>query len=622
LVLLSAALLLVGCSSVPISGPVEYHKLDENSYVNDVQVAPLGPSPGASPQLIVEGFLHAMSVYQPSYEVAREYLTDTANAAWNPDAGVTIYADGYPATVTEDSAVLSAPTVGTLDSGGVYHASSGATIRQDFQLIQNAEGEWRIAQPPDGLLISKSLFIDGYTYFDRHYLSKDGRIMVPDPVWVAAGTERLLRALQLQAHAPSTWVAPLVQYTGRIEVASVTTTGDLVSVELSGWSTELSLDGRRQVMAQLALTCAQFGAYTQLEVSLAGSATPWTVPGLESPTPFREFSEWQPVSNRLTPVVFGVSSADEALVRVRQEGQLSAESAAFAQARAVAVSPERDAAAGVFEGAQLRAGKIADPELEVIREGEGLLRPAYSSLGELWTADASGVAGLMVLDTEADSEPEPEPTAEDSPEPTPDGSSQPTPTPTPTATSTTREPDSEPGDEVEGNPDLEGETPPEEITVSSGVPVTARGAPEGKLIAFSLSPEADRMAVAVETEEGPQVGILRITRGEEVILDGWQPVPLVGMDVNLLLDVSWSQATELFVLVVDHEDSVSVLRVSQDSAQVSDIGPSNPLNLVELASAPGYQLVARDDEGSLYRYDTDFNWTHWVSGIDAVAYSG
>ena len=57
--------LLAGCVTVPTSGPVEHHAPAEQQANPGVDIAPVPPAQGASPGLIVEGFLHAMATYQP-----------------------------------------------------------------------------------------------------------------------------------------------------------------------------------------------------------------------------------------------------------------------------------------------------------------------------------------------------------------------------------------------------------------------------------------------------------------------------------------------------------------------------------------------------------------------------
>ena len=93
---LVAVALLAGCATVPTSGPVDRHTPQATGVNSGVRIDPLPPADGASPLLVVEGFLHAMSVYQPDYAVARQYLTPSASAAWHPESGVQVYADGVP----------------------------------------------------------------------------------------------------------------------------------------------------------------------------------------------------------------------------------------------------------------------------------------------------------------------------------------------------------------------------------------------------------------------------------------------------------------------------------------------------------------------------------------------
>jgi len=51
----------------------------------NVAVLPTGPRSGDDPVAIVEGFLSSMASYEPGYPTAREYLTPTAAAGWEPE---------------------------------------------------------------------------------------------------------------------------------------------------------------------------------------------------------------------------------------------------------------------------------------------------------------------------------------------------------------------------------------------------------------------------------------------------------------------------------------------------------------------------------------------------------
>jgi hypothetical protein len=539
---LALALLLAGCTSVPTSGPVEHHQFDAGTYSGGVRVAALPPMEGATQALIVEGFLHAMSVYEPDYATARMYLTEAASRSWDPGVGAQVYGQ----VVSEDVSVLVAEGTGRLDANGTYHADT-SQIRQDFQLVQDDADQWRISNPPEGLLISQYLFTSGHVAVNLHYQSASSDVMVPDPVWIPDGDDSMLRALRRQFAEPSEWVAALVDFIPGVEVLSATAAADLVTIELGGTAIGMGDTERSVVAAQLALTCAQFGSYTRIAVTANGS--PWLLAGYpDAVVPISLFAGQAPISRATNPELYAVSAGD--LVRVGAEDKLFP--VGKSDALALAVSADRSRVATVSAD-----GATVAVDADVVRTGAGLLRPAYSRFGELWTVEASGLASLQVT---ADSGP-----------------------------------------------------------LQVGLPDDL---PQGAVQAFSIAPDASRVAVAIQTEQGPAVGLLRVGRGAgEITLDGWLPVGL-SLQVVRVLDVGWSQTTELVLLVAGQNDATWVLRSTQDSARISDIGPSNSSGLVELAAAPGYQTVVRTAGGTVYHYDSGSSWTLWLTGLSAVGYAG
>ena len=75
--------LLAGCVSVPTSGRVERILGQQQSCQNCVAVAVAPPAAGDDPQQVVDGFLRANANYQPTYRVAREYLTRESAQSWS-----------------------------------------------------------------------------------------------------------------------------------------------------------------------------------------------------------------------------------------------------------------------------------------------------------------------------------------------------------------------------------------------------------------------------------------------------------------------------------------------------------------------------------------------------------
>jgi len=65
-----------------------------------------------------------------------------------------------------------------------------------------------------------------------------------------------------------------------------------------------------------------------------------------------------------------------------------------------------------------------------------------------------------------------------------------------------------------------------------------------------------------------------------------------------------------------------VIVVSQDGAELSDIGPSDATGLRSLLVVPGRPAMAVSAGGGLYRFDGEFNWMISSSDVSAAAYPG
>jgi hypothetical protein len=569
-----------GCAAVPTEGPVRFHPLPAVRPQTDVQVVPLPPASDADPATIVEGFLHAMGVYQPDYAIARQYLTREADADWNPFSGVEIYADGFPAEQVDDNVMLVAPRVGEVDVGGRYSVSSGQT-RQDFGMVRDEGGQWRISHPPVGLLVSRYLFTNSWVDLNLHYLAEDGDVLVPDAVMLADGEDLLFRAITRQLNGPDAWLAPLVQPVNGMRLSELFQDGAVISVELRA-PRELSASERGQVLAELTHTVAELGVET---LQVATGANPWTIEGHlgisfskadfaglsaadQSPRLYLARSDTSaqsfPANAEIVPVVEGsnaiaVSQQERKLAVVAQvaedaevvevpEGAKGAESAEDAK--------DVEGAEGQLDATRLLVSDLGSEEATELVVGEGLIRPAFLPGSSLLLADSSGLRSLRLA--------------------------------------------------------REGEVVPFQVD---------EDVPEGALTAFSVAPDGTRLAAAILTKDGPKLGLLRITSdGETWAVSAWRDVQSA-LSETQILDLGWSGENELSVLVADVKKFTSVLRVSADGARSSDIGPSSATGLVELACAPGAPTIVRSEGGIGYRFESDFNWPTLASGIAAIAYS-
>ena len=78
------------------------------------------------------------------------------------------------------SVAVSANLVGTVDERGVFTVGGGGAFRREFTLEQ-VEGEWRISNPPDGLIILEPDFERLYDERAAYFLDPTGQRVVPDP---------------------------------------------------------------------------------------------------------------------------------------------------------------------------------------------------------------------------------------------------------------------------------------------------------------------------------------------------------------------------------------------------------------------------------------------------------
>jgi hypothetical protein len=238
-VLLAGLLALTGCSTVPTSSPTVPINQAAPRPDDPVTLEPLSPEKGATPEQIVRGFIDAAASTVRGHPVAREHLTPDAAAEWSDEAGITVLSTTDFATVTTDAGrvVVSANVVGTVDQQGAFDIGDDeATYRREFTM-QQIEGEWRIADPPDGLLLLQPDFERLYDQLNAYFIEPTGQRVVPDPRYVITGEAQPTVLVQRLLDGPSTALAagvrnPLdgVQLRRAVQVENAAATVDLTGV--------------------------------------------------------------------------------------------------------------------------------------------------------------------------------------------------------------------------------------------------------------------------------------------------------------------------------------------------------------------------------------------------------
>ena len=112
------------------------------------------------------------------------------------------------ATVTTDrgAVTVTANLVGTVDERGVFTVGGTGVFTREFALEQ-VDGEWRISDPPDGLIILSRTSRGSTTSVSAYFLDPTGQRVVPDPRYLITGDAQPTALVQRVLDGPSAALA-------------------------------------------------------------------------------------------------------------------------------------------------------------------------------------------------------------------------------------------------------------------------------------------------------------------------------------------------------------------------------------------------------------------------------
>ncbi|WP_205856732.1 GerMN domain-containing protein, partial [Phytoactinopolyspora endophytica] len=261
LVLALAGLLLAACSDVPTSGPVVGgNPVSNQDPPRNILYAAAQPRPGDAPARIVDGYLDAMSAYQPGYETATMFLTPDSQGSWEPMAGITVHRGTRPSIEELDNDIIrvTITVTGEVQEDGSFELADPGTTREfDLQMTQ-VDGEWRIADPPEGTIISEDDFAREFEPHNLCFFTPDLDMFVLDPVYVPTTGQAATLLTQMMLDGPSVWLDPAVQTAFpegvALGVSSVPVEAGLATVDLSANAQSAELPQRELMAVQLACT--------------------------------------------------------------------------------------------------------------------------------------------------------------------------------------------------------------------------------------------------------------------------------------------------------------------------------------------------------------------------------
>jgi hypothetical protein len=570
------AVLVAGCGGIPSSGTVQ--QLRDPVDVRDrlpVQSEAVPPEDGATPEEIVKGFLEALGSYEPgpegsSYPTAADFLTPDAREEWQPHPerqAITVYG-ARPAVVGDGSSVLlTLSVVASYDRTASFRRAPSME-EHELNLTQDDDGEWRIANPPRGIMISEADFANQFDPYNLYFLDPTGDQVVPDPIFLPRATNESVatRLVQELLSGPSDWLDLAVETAfpdgTELSPASVPAAGEAV-IGLSSQAATgdggsvTGPDQRDQMVKQLAWTLGQLPAVTGFSVT-TGAA---------------------PLTSDIESVIRGEepdpSAARRALYGVTDAGVVAIDGDTPAPARGplgalpgvieVAVDPQSDRAVVTDTDGLLVWSELADGAEQVVLHEDAVLSSlAWDRRGLIWALDhgpvpdADGAEGVREDDEDGEND----------------------------------------GNDVAGIIVVS----PDNGAVAE---VAVSGPTEGPVERFALSPDGTRIAAVIGGELHLGVIVRSETTLEAVDVQGLRPAKVVN---DRVVDVAWNGLEELIVLSQkpgDGDAGAAEADAASDSedGEDADQAPSD-VHVVELgALSAGAPREVRHAESITAKFD-------------------
>ncbi|WP_084038274.1 LpqB family beta-propeller domain-containing protein [Demequina sp. NBRC 110053] len=406
----ATAVALAGCASIPTSGPVEE---------GDAELAPVaplvpileGPRPTDGPAAIVTGFLTASaSGVATTFDVAREFLTDEAASTWNPTAQTLVYDSGGVTpewNVATSTVSYPVPLASTIDdSGRRLDAADDAVAPLEFELSQSEDGQWRISELADGVVMSQASFDRFFRAVDLVFATADLTTAVPELRWLPDNNIATSAAREL-IEGPSPWLADAV-VTGfpaaaGLAVQSVVVEEGVATVDVTAQSAGTP-EQRSLAQAQMEAMLTALPTVSRVEVLSGGlpiatageiELAPAPVPEVEAAAFVgRRLGTWNGDSLTATdPALGGVSAGAEGLARAYAGGAVAFVDSGnllatdvLGQQPTVPVDP--DAEPAPVESAL---------DTTMLLDGDDLVSPSFDRHGYVWTAESVGTRGLAAI---------------------------------------------------------------------------------------------------------------------------------------------------------------------------------------------------------------------------------
>ncbi|MFD7656614.1 LpqB family beta-propeller domain-containing protein [Actinosynnema sp. NPDC059797] len=206
LVLLTAA----GCAAIPTeTSPIAVNP----SAGRSTKAAAIEPADDIDPLTLVREFVNATANPEDGYAAAKAYLTESARESWNTRSTPTIIEPTFNTVPTglgvdddqQRTVLLQGKKIGRLQLEDNSFVELVGTVDTAIGIARDANGQWRISQPPDGIYVPQGGFNQFYRRVTLFFWNSDYSVLVPDPryVVVAPSTSIPYRVTQLLLKGPA-----------------------------------------------------------------------------------------------------------------------------------------------------------------------------------------------------------------------------------------------------------------------------------------------------------------------------------------------------------------------------------------------------------------------------------
>ena len=556
--LLLLILVCSGCASIPTEGPIDEVPIPEDSA--GIEIAPQPPRGDDEPAQIIEGFLLAMSEADTTYRTARTYLTAEAAQRWEPGRSTQVFqgsvlqADGHY--------LLQGVLLGEIDETDRFQPR-GEPLRHDFGLVEK-DGQWRINNPPDGVLLSRYLFTRNYRQVTIYFSAQDNEVGVPELLTIPEGEVSPGRIVEAVLRGPSERMQSVV----RNALPSGAKLGDggasvdedgIATVDLTGVAPSMPPEQRRRLGAQLLWSLTSVPRVTGLKITVDG--TQFTLPG-QSADGVLELATQQGysvLSRTQSQDLFAVQ--DHTPGTLNDHGRFVPLAGELPPSAEVAISIDGTQMALIGEDRQTVFVGPRDDTLTPITPGFTNIHDGQWALGYLYALgdDAQGMTRLFRVSAQ------------------------------------------------------------HEVEV-----MDARLPASMALRGFSVHQTGTVAAVLGERNGSTHLG--RMVASKPGVFDRWQELPPSGpsgRSITRIDDVQWNSESTI-VLAGDVDESWGVVVVSADGAFVEEIGSFRE-SIQGVAALPrqgGGLIALRGSAGVVWRYTAPNRWAHVDVKVADLAFAG